>query len=80
MKLFGQDQLAQLGGLQAVDGTVVVDFDSLLALQQILALHSGGAGLRGGRLALAWTRASSPSLFAGFSAEEEVSVACMVLS
>ena len=32
MKLFGQDELAQVGGLQAVDRAVVADGDGFVAL------------------------------------------------
>ena len=36
--LFGQDQFAQLGGLQAVDRSVVMNLDGFLSLQQIGAV------------------------------------------
>ena len=42
--LFGQDQFAQLGGLQAVDRSVVMNLDGFLSLQQIGAVD-GNMGL-----------------------------------
>ena len=39
MKLFGQDQLAQPGGLQAIDKTVVRDGHRFLSLQQVHAVE-----------------------------------------
>ena len=45
MELLGQNQLAQLGGLQAVHRAVVHDGDSLVAAQQLLAFdQTGGHG------------------------------------
>ena len=39
MKLLGQDEFAELGGLQAVDRAVVVDGHGLVALQQCVAVQ-----------------------------------------
>ena len=45
MELLSQNQLAQLGGLQAVNGAVVDDGDGLVAAQQFLAFdQTGGHG------------------------------------
>ena len=53
MKLFGQDELAQLGGLQAVHRAVVADGDRLVALQQHAAVQRGRGALRAGGRCLA---------------------------
>ena len=44
MKLFGQDQLAQTGGLQAIQRAVVLDGDGLVSAQQAVAVHGGQVG------------------------------------
>ena len=53
MKLFGQDELAQLGGLQPVHRAVVADGDRLVALQQHAAVQRGGGAQRAGGRCLA---------------------------
>ena len=46
--LFGEDQLAEFGGLEAVDRSVVQDADRLAALQEFCAFKQGsGTGLAG---------------------------------
>lgn len=39
MKLFRQDELPELGCLQAIDGAVVLDGHGPRALEQVLAIH-----------------------------------------
>ena len=52
--LFGQNQLAQLGGLQTVDGAVVQDGNSLGTLQQLAALQGARRLVVLGRGYRAW--------------------------
>ncbi|MNU08389.1 hypothetical protein D3C72_2544080 [compost metagenome] len=46
-RLFGQNQLAQLGRLQTVRGAVVHDGDAFLAAQQQFAVHAHVLGQNG---------------------------------